>query len=168
MLFHNLEASSRWLARLIILFSFTISLVNAESPKPMGKVLGVADLEKEMPDYFKDSFLDFREDAEEAGDAGKHMLVFADLVGCPYCAKMLKDNFEATEKEGGNREFIKANFDSIHLNIKGSREIAFNETTEVAENKLAQALQVRFTPTLLFMNADNKVVARVNAASLTV
>lgn len=135
---------------------------NADDPKPMGKVLGISDLELEMPDYFKESFLDFREDAEEAGDAGKHMLVFADLKGCPYCAKMLKDNFETAEKDGGNLEFIKTNFDSIHLNIKGSREIAFNEETEVAENKLAEALQVRFTPTLLFMNAKNKVVARVN------
>jgi len=135
---------------------------SADTPKPMGKVLGISDLELEMPGYFKDSFLDFREDAEEAGDAGKHMLVFADLKGCPYCAKMLKDNFETAEKDGGNLEFIKTNFDSIHLNIKGSREIAFNEETEVAENKLAEALQVRFTPTLLFMNAKNKVVARVN------
>ncbi|MEE9309444.1 MAG: thioredoxin fold domain-containing protein [Cocleimonas sp.] len=146
----------------LMLVSLPITQAHAESPKAVGKVLGVSSFDREMPDYFKDSFLDFREDAEEAGDAGKHMLVFADLKGCPYCAKMLKDNFETTEKEGGNREYIKTNFDSIHLNIKGSRDIAFNEETEVPENELAQALQVRFTPTLLFMNANNKVVARVN------
>jgi thioredoxin-related protein len=162
MLVQKLLISFKYSILVLSLSVFTVSQVNAESPKPLGKLLGVANFELEMPDYFKDSFLDFREDAEEAGDAGKHMLVFADLKGCPYCAKMLKDNFETTEKEGGNLEFIKTNFDSIHLNIKGSREIAFNETTEVPENKLAEALQVRFTPTLLFMNAANKVVARVN------
>ena len=147
---------------LIITLSFAFfSQSSADDPKPMGKVLGISTSDKK-PDYFKESFLDFREDAEEASDAGKHMLVFADLKGCPYCAKMLKDNFEATEKEGGNREFIKTNFDSIHINIKGSREVAFDENTTVPENKLAEALQVRYTPTLLFMNAKNKVVARVN------
>ncbi len=153
--------SFKYSVMIFSLFLFTFNPVNADSPKPMGKVLGISDSDK-MPDYFKDSFLDFRDDAEEAGDAGKHMLVFADLKGCPYCAKMLKDNFETSEKDGGNLEFIKSNFDSIHLNIKGSREIAFNETTEVSESKLAEALQVRYTPTLLFMNAKNKVVARVN------
>jgi len=128
--------------------------------KKMGKVLGVADVV--MPDYFKDSFLDFREDAQDAAKAGKHMLVFADLKGCPYCAKMIKDNFVATAKEGGNRELIKANFESIHINIKGSRDVAFNKDTDVTEIELAQALQVKYTPTLLFMNAANKVVMRVN------
>jgi len=162
MLFSWLKETIKRSVILASLLVLIISQLNAKSPKPMGKVLGVADLEKEMPSYFKNSFLDFREDAEEAGAADKHMLVFADLKGCPYCAKMLKDNFETSEKEGGNLEFIKTNFDSIQLNIKGSREIAFNETTEVPENKLAEALQVRFTPTLLFMNADNEVVARVN------
>jgi thioredoxin-related protein len=128
--------------------------------KKMGKVLGIADVV--IPDYFKDSFLDFREDAREASDSGKHMLVFADLKGCPYCAQMLKDNFKTTEKKGGNQAFIQENFDSIHINIKGSREVAFNETTEVTEIELAKALQVHYTPTLLFMDASNKVVARVN------
>ncbi len=139
------------------LFSFTA--LNAEQKK-MGKILGIADVV--VPSYFKDSFLDFREDAAEASDAGKHMLVFADLKGCPYCAKMLQDNFKTAKKEGGNREFIQANFDSIHINIKGSRDVAFNEDTDVTESELAQALQVKFTPTLLFMNAKNKVVMRVN------
>ncbi len=57
-------------------FAF-FSQVSADDPKPMGKVLGISTSEKK-PDYFKESFLDFREDAEEASDAGKHMLVFAD------------------------------------------------------------------------------------------
>jgi len=128
--------------------------------KKQGRLLGVA--EAVIPDWFKESFLDFREDAAEAAETGKHMLIFADLKGCPYCAQMLKDNFVASEAQGGNKEFIQKNFDSIHIDIKGSREIAFNETMEVSEKNLAKALNVYFTPTLLFMDAKNKVVARVN------
>jgi len=133
--------------------------VQAEAKK-QGKLLGVADVV--VPSWFKDSFLDFREDAKEAAESGKHMLVFADLKGCPYCAQMLKDNFKKSEADGGNREFIQKHFDSIHIDIKGSREIAFNEDTEVSEKDLARALNVSFTPTLLFMDANNKIVARVN------
>jgi len=140
------------------LFLF-MSSVQAEVKK-QGKLLGVADAV--IPSWFKDSFLDFRDDAKEAAESGKHMLVFADLKGCPYCAQMLKDNFMKSTAEGGNREFIQKHFDSIHIDIKGSREIAFNEDTEVSEKDLARALKVSFTPTLLFMDANNKVVARVN------
>jgi len=140
------------------LFLF-MSSVQAEVKK-QGKLLGVADAV--IPSWFKDSFLDFRDDAKEAAESGKHMLVFADLKGCPYCAQMLKDNFIKSEADGGNREFIQKHFDSIHIDIKGSREIAFNEDTEVSEKDLARALKVSFTPTLLFMDANNKVVARVN------
>ncbi len=145
---------------LITCNALIISSATAETPKKIGKVLGIADAV--IPDYFKDSFLDFREESAEAVDAGKHMLVFADLKGCPYCAQMLKDNFVKSEKDGGNKEFIKTNFDSIHINIKGSRDVAFNKKTDVTEAELAKVLQVSFTPTLLFMNAKNKVVARVN------
>ena len=150
---------SYWMTISLVLLLLS-NVAFADEAKKMGKVLGIADVV--VPDYFKDSFLDFREDAADASDAGKHMLVFADLKGCPYCAKMLKDNFKTSEKEGGNSEFIQKNFDNIHINIKGSREVAFNETTDVTEIELAQALQVKYTPTLLFMNAKNKVVMRVN------
>ena len=150
---------NKWFGFLIILLLVSSASVQAEVKK-QGKVLGVANVV--VPGWFKESFLDFREDAEEAAESGKHMLVFADLKGCPYCAQMLKDNFTTAEADGGNREFIQKNFDSIHIDIKGSREIAFNEDTEVSEKDLAKALNVYFTPTLLFMDAKNKVVARVN------
>lgn len=146
-------------------FWFFISLLSyshlqADEAPTEGKIVGGVLSEK--PDWFKESFLDFREDAAEAAEEGKHMLVFADLNGCPYCAKMMQDNFKTTEKDGGNQEFIKKNFDSIQINIKGDREIAFNEETVVTERELAKALNVLYTPTLLFMDANNKVVVRLN------
>ncbi|MEE9327983.1 MAG: thioredoxin fold domain-containing protein [Cocleimonas sp.] len=146
--------------RFASLLLILISLTTFAEAKEMGKVTGTADVV--IPSYFKDSFLDFREDAADAADSDKHMLVFAHLKGCPYCDKMLKDNFVNFEKEGGNRDLIEKNFDSIHLNIKGSRDVAFDENTDVTEVELAQALQIKYTPTLLFMNAKNKVVTRIN------
>lgn len=139
---------------------FSCSFAQAESPPVAGQLLGAVHVEK--PEWFKESFLDFREDAAEAAEAGKHMLVFADLKGCPYCAKMLQDSFKTSVKEGGNREFIQTHFDTIHIDIKGSREVIFDDNLIVSEKKLAEALKVKFTPTLLFMDANNKVVARIS------
>lgn len=142
------------------LLFITIGLTTFTEAKELGKVTGTANVV--IPSYFKDSFLDFREDAADAAESGKHMLVFAHLKGCPYCDKMLRDNFVDLEKDGGNRALIQKNFDSIHLNIKGSRDVAFDEDTDVTEIELAQALQIKYTPTLLFMDANNKVVTRIN------
>lgn len=144
---------------IFILFLFSSSLLYADE-KPLGKFLGATVVE--IPTWFKDSFLDFREDAEEAAEEGKHMLVFADLKGCPYCAKMLADSFKTSAQDGGNKEFIQENFDSIHIDIKGSREVTFDENLIVSEKKLAEALKIKFTPTLLFMNAENKIVTRIS------
>lgn len=139
---------------------FTFSLSQAEGTLATGQIIGATEVER--PEWFKESFLDFREDAAEAAEDGKHMLVFADLKGCPYCAKMLRDSFKKSVKEGGNREFIQANFDTIHIDIRGSREVTFDDNFIVPEKKLAEALQVKFTPTMLFMNANNKIVSRIS------
>ena len=150
---------------IIPVFTFVFSLlvilpVHANEAPVEGKVLGAVLVE--IPEWFKESFLDFREDAAEAAEEGKHMLVFADLKGCPYCAKMLKDSFKTSVKDGGNREFIQTNFDTVHIDIKGSREVTFDDDLIVPEKELAEALQVKFTPTMLFMDANNKVVSRIS------
>ena len=144
---------------IFLLFLFSSSLLYADE-KPLGKFLGATVVE--IPSWFKESFLDFRDDALEAAEEGKHMLVFADLKGCPYCAKMLADSFKTSVQDGGNKELIQENFDSIHIDIKGSREVTFDEDLIVSEKKLAEALQIKFTPTILFMNADNKIVKRIS------
>ena len=47
----------------------------------------------EKPDWFKSSFLDIREDVAEATDANKRVILYFYQDGCPYCAKLLNDNF---------------------------------------------------------------------------
>ena len=49
------------------------------------------------PAWFKESFLDIREDIAEATTTGRRVLLYFYQDGCPYCAKLLNDNF-------GNRE----------------------------------------------------------------
>ena len=111
-----------------------------------------------LPDWFKESFLEIADDIEEAGESGKHVMLFFDLNGCPYCDRMLEESFSA-EPLGS---YIRENFDVIAINIQGDRDVAFNEEITVTEKELASILKVRATPALMFMNTDNETILRVN------
>ncbi|MCB1761219.1 MAG: thioredoxin fold domain-containing protein [Gammaproteobacteria bacterium] len=138
---------------LALLFSLSAPL-GAENAR--GKVTGGQQFEH--PGWFKESFLDIAEDVSDASSAGKHVMLFMHLNNCPYCFRMVEENF----KGGERTEYIKANFDVIQLNIKGDREIAFNAELSVPEKELAKHLKVRYTPTVIFLNHENKSVLRLN------
>lgn len=112
----------------------------------------------EFPSWFKESFLDIASDAEEAAEAGKHVILFMHLNDCPYCARMADENFA----NAPYTPFIREHFDVIEINIRGDREVAFDADTSVTEKELARLLKVRYTPTILFLNRDNKTVLRIN------
>ncbi len=109
----------------------------------------------DMPSWFKDSFLEFADDVAEASEENKHVIIFLHLNNCPYCALMAED-FDA------NKAFITKHFDTIAINIKGDREIALNDMESFTERELAQMLGVQYTPTILFLNTENTIVARAN------
>ena len=121
-----------------------------------GKVLGGK--QSTHPDWFKESFLEIAADVEEASDEGRHVMLFMHLNGCPYCYKMVEENI----KHSPYTEFIKNNFDVIALNIRGDREVALNDEVTLTEKELATRFKVMYTPTIIFLNADNKIVARIN------
>ncbi|MGB5774961.1 MAG: thioredoxin family protein, partial [Sedimenticolaceae bacterium] len=142
-----------------LLMVLTLCLLGAgkvSAATPAGKVVGGK--MSEHPGWFKESFLDVAEDVDEAAQAGKHVILFMHLNGCPYCYKMTEENF----KHAPYKEFIKANFDVIAINIRGDREVVLNEGTSLTEKELAVRLKVMYTPTIVFLNQQNKVVARVN------
>ncbi len=112
----------------------------------------------EPPDWFKESFLEIAEDVDDASAAGKHVMLFFELSGCPYCDRMLEESFEAEPLTS----YIQANFDTISINILGNRDIAFNDEISVTEKKLSEMLKVYSTPALVFLDKDNKTIVRVN------
>ena len=110
------------------------------------------------PDWFKESFLDIGEDVSEAADDDKHVILFLEMNGCPYCYKMIEENFKGSDYS----DFIQERFDVIALNVRGDREVALDEVTSLSEKALAGQLGVSYTPTVLFLNQANEPVARVN------
>jgi len=136
---------------LALIFTLTpLSPANAAS----GKVIGGQ--AHRAPDWFKDSFLDLKEDASEAAESGKHAMVFFDLAGCPYCARMMLESVEP------QRALIEPFFDSIQLDIKGSREVTLDGENQMEERALAKKFRVRFTPTVVFLDENAKPVFRIN------
>jgi thioredoxin-related protein len=149
-----LSDKMRFLLMVLTLCLLGAGIVSAATTP--GKVVGGRI--SEHPGWFKESFLDIAEDVDEAAEAGKHVILFMHLNGCPYCYKMTEENF----KKAPYTEFIKENFDVIAINIKGDREVALTEETSLTEKELAVRLKVRYTPTIVFLNQQNKVVARVD------
>ena len=112
----------------------------------------------EQPEWFKQSFLDIREDVAEATDAGKRVLLYFYQDGCPYCKKLLEENFGQRTITAKARE----HFDAIAINIWGDREVTGLDGQATTEKAFAESLRVMFTPTLLFLDERGNVVLRIN------
>ena len=135
-------------------FMLAGSPVQQTNAATRGKLTG--GLAHTIPDWFKDSFLDLAEDASEAAESNKHVLLFMTLNGCPYCSKMLNVVF------AGDKDYIQKNFDSIAINIKGDRSVTPAGGEEMSEKDFARQQRVLFTPTIIFLDENAKQVYRIN------
>jgi thioredoxin-related protein len=121
-----------------------------------GRVLGPKPLQR--PDWFKESFLQLQEDVVEAAELGKHVILMMDMEGCPYCYKMLEENFA----HAPYRDFIQEHFEVIALNIRGDLPVEVTTDLTLPEREVAAFFGARFTPAVVFLDAENQMVARVN------
>ena len=112
----------------------------------------------EKPAWFANSFLDIREDVSEAASAGKRVILYFYQDGCPYCQKLLDTNFALQETEIKTRK----HFEVVAINMWGDREVTGFDGEMTTEKLFAKSLRVMFTPTLLFLNEQGKVILRVN------
>ena len=122
----------------------------------LGNYYGAKNSEK--PDWFKESFLEFEEDVIEAKEAGKRVMLYFHQDGCPYCAKLVEENFA----DPSTKAFIIENFDGITLNMWGDREVVSVAGKDFTEKTFAAALKVQYTPTLIFLDESGKVALRLN------
>lgn len=111
-----------------------------------------------QPAWFKESFLDLREDVAEATAAGKRLLLYFHQDGCPYCAKLLQDNFADRKIADSTQN----HFDVIAINIWGDKSVTGLDGSETTEKQFAGKMRVQFTPSLLFLDEQGRVVMRIN------
>jgi len=146
---------------LISLFAMILaplSLVASEPAKGVkrGEFLGAQPVE--IPKWFKSSFLDLKEDIGEAAGSGKRVMLYFHQNGCPYCAKLVNDNF--TDKR--IVDYLHKNFDSLDINMWGDREVTGLDGKTYNEKSYAANQKVWFTPSILFYDEKGKVALRIN------
>ena len=112
----------------------------------------------DIPSWFTETFLDFRDDVADAAKDGRRLMLYFGQDGCPYCRQLMVTNFsQRAIVDKTRRRFV-----AIALNIWGDRETTWIDGRTMSEKALARALDVQFTPTLLFLDEKGAVVARLN------
>lgn len=112
----------------------------------------------EYPSWFKNSFLDLREDIAEAGTHNKRVMLMFTQDNCPYCNALVERNLSQKDIEKRLRE----RFDVIAVNIWGDREVVGLDGVRHTEKSYAASQKVQFTPTLLFFDEGGKMILRLN------
>jgi len=127
-----------------------------ESPEPVQQVTNYDSFE--LPEWFKVSFLDLSEDNLEATEDNKHLVVFFWQEFCAYC----KNTIEKNLSQQSIRDVFDSHFDVVALNIWGDREVYGLDGEATTEKEIARSLDVQFTPTIIFFDADGKPALRLN------
>jgi thioredoxin-related protein len=143
------RAPGRWFVALGLLLVLARGVAMAQEASPHAI---------EIPKWFTDSFLDFREDIVEARRDKRRLMVYFGQDGCPYCTALMQTNFSQQRIVEKTRK----NFVAIALNIFGDREAKWLDGTTMTEKELARRLRVQFTPTLLFFDESGAIVARLD------
>ena len=110
------------------------------------------------PDWFKDSFLDLRDDLQQATAAGKRgILVFFSTRSCSYCQVFLDTTFADPEIVVR----VQRQFDVIGLEVMSDLEVTDPQGGRHWAKDFAVREQARFTPTLMFYDAQGLPLLRL-------
>ncbi len=130
----------------ICLLCSLVGIVNTVAAQSPGSVTG--GISYTLPGWFKQSLLDIGEDVREARDADRHVVLFMHLDECPYCARMIRENFSGGERT----DYVRNHFDVIGINVRGSLDVAWIDGNDYPEKALASKLGVFATPTLVLLD----------------
>ncbi len=99
-----------------------------------------------QPWFVQDSFLELADDLDIAASEGKHLAVFWEMKGCPFCKETHLVNFaDATVSD-----YVRENFYVLQLNWFGAREVTDFDGEARPENTLREKYGLRATPTIQF------------------
>ena len=110
------------------------------------------------PDWFKQSFLDLKEDVAEAKQSAKTgIIVFFEQPHCAYCNALITNDFG----DAAIAQYTQKNFDVVTLDIYGDRSVTDFTGTSLSERDYSMKLKAELTPTLDFYDTDNNLVFRL-------
>ena len=109
--------------------------------------------------WFLDSFLELKDDLDDANAKGKRLAIFWELKGCPYCQETHFKNFDRPDIA----KYIRENFEILQLNMLGSRIVTDFDGSKLSEKQMAKKYGVRFSPTIMFLGEDGAAMAKLDA-----
>lgn len=107
--------------------------------------------------FLKPSFLNLKEDLEEAKRDNKFLFIMFHQEGCPFCDKMRKVTFQNNMV----RDYYTKHFYMIEIDIRGSNEVIDFDGKKLTERQFSLKHGVRLTPVFMFFDKEGKVVAKV-------
>ena len=140
---------------ILALFSTLSSLASAVGPDidPEAHEFEDRPLKRELhlPEWFKISFLDLRDDLRNAVREGKGgIIIYFGQKHCAYCKALLEVNWGKPDIA----EYTRKHFDVIGIDIWGDREVTDMQGGSVSEKVYAERQKTNFTPSLLFYDRD--------------
>lgn len=114
--------------------------------------------QSEIPSWFKNSFLDLKDDINEARKKNKRVMIYFHQHGCPYCAELINNNFSQKHIV----DYTRKHFDVIEINMWGDREVTGLDGKSLPEKQFAATQKVWFTPTIVFYDESGNIALRVN------
>ena len=150
--FTNLTAKGVFASYCSLLSGFWPSFIQAAEPNLKPQPYAAAFIRKGLhtQPWFLNSFLDLKDDLQEATSQGKRFSVIWELAGCPYCRETHLVNFA----EPNISEFISKNFEVLQLDLRGSRIVTNFDGEKLTEMDLAKRNNIRFTPTVQFFSEN--------------
>ncbi|MBI1424939.1 MAG: thioredoxin fold domain-containing protein [Gammaproteobacteria bacterium] len=103
-----------------------------------------------LPEWFKLSFLDLREDLRDATAKKRGLILYFGRHDCPYCKAQLETNWGQPDIVA----YTRAHFDVVAIDVLGNRVVTDLNGKDMSEKEFAVAHQAHFTPTLFFY--DNR------------
>ncbi|MBL3600997.1 MAG: ankyrin repeat domain-containing protein [gamma proteobacterium endosymbiont of Lamellibrachia anaximandri] len=111
-----------------------------------------------FPDWFKSSFLDLREDLEEATSAGKQgLMVFISTRRCSYCKAFIQNSLDLPDI----RQRLQGAYDVVGLEIFDDNEMIDPAGRSYRVKEFVSANKAAYTPTLIFYGAKGHKLLKI-------
>jgi thioredoxin-related protein len=112
----------------------------------------------QYPTWFKKSFLDLREDLEDAKAENKQgIIVYFGQRRCAYCKMLMEVNFKLTDIV----TYTRRHFDVIPIDIWSPEEMTDPAGNEMSQRQFAVRMGTNFTPSLLFYDTEGRLALRL-------
>lgn len=110
------------------------------------------------PSWFKQSFLDLRDDLADAREAQKRgIIVMFSQKNCSHCQAFI----DTTLSDPAVVKRLRASYDVIALDIFSDNELTYLNGTVTSVKDFAEASRARLTPTFIFFGVENRPLLKI-------